>query len=43
MARQYRNRRIGNRTGEGRRLEYGENGNNGPSNLNGEGDLIVFD
>ena len=43
MAKQYRNRRIGNRIEEGRRLEYGENVNNGQSNLNGKGDLIVFD
>ena len=30
-----------NRIGEERRLEYGQE-NNGQSNLNGEGDLIVF-
>ena len=43
MAKQYRNRRIENRIEKGRRLEYGENVNNGQSNLNGKGDLIVFD
>ena len=43
MAKQYRNRRIENRIEKGRRLEYRENVNNGQSNLNGKGDLIVFD
>jgi len=45
-ARYCRNRRTGNRIGEGRRLEYKgqrrEEGGKEPSNLNGEGDLIVF-
>jgi len=39
LARNCRNRR--NEIGEGRRLEYGQ-GNNEQSNLNGEGNLIVF-
>ena len=52
MARNCRNRGIGNRIGEGRRLEYGGNMNNGQSrmeersgqsNLNRKGNLIVFD
>jgi len=34
---------MGNRIGEGRRLEYEGNENNGPSNLNGKRDIIVFD
>jgi len=42
-----RNRGTENRMEEGRRLEYGgqrrEEEGKGPSNLNGEGDLIVFD
>jgi len=29
MVRHYRNRRIGGRIGEGRRLKYNEDGNNG--------------
>jgi len=41
LAKNCRNRRTENRTGEGRRLEYG--GNNKQSNLKEEGDLIVFD
>ena len=46
LARNYRNRK--NRTGEGRRMEYGqklmiEEGNEqGNSNLNEERDLIIF-
>jgi len=51
LARNYRNRRTENRIGEGRKLEYGGNGNNeqrrinkdGQNNLNGEGNLIIFD
>jgi len=42
MARNCRNRGMGNRIGEGRRLEYGQ-GDNGQCNLNGEEDLIVLD
>jgi len=49
LARNYRNRGIGNRIGEGRKLEYEnkrmikkENGQNN-SNLNGDRDLIVLD
>ena len=49
LARNCRNRRIGNRIEEGRRLEYGGNerqgrveGENG-ENLNREQDLILFD
>ena len=42
-----RNRGIGNRIGEERRLEYGEQrkeeGGKGQSNLNRKGNLIVFD
>jgi len=49
LARNCRNRRAGNRIGEGRRLEY--DGNNrqrriiedGQNNLNGEQDLILLD
>jgi len=41
LARNCRNRGIGNRIGEGRRLEYGQ-GNNRQSNLNGDRDLIVL-
>ena len=41
LARNCRNRRTGNKIEEGRRLEYGQ-GNNEQSNLNGEGNLIVF-
>jgi len=47
LARNCRNKRIGNRTGEERKLEYGQRlmieGKNGQSNLNGDGDLIVLD
>ena len=51
LARNCGNRRIENRIGERKRLEYGSNGNNGQrrinkdgqNNLNGERDLIVFD
>ena len=41
LARNCRNRGMENRIGEERRLEYGQ-GNNGQSNLNGEGDLVVL-
>jgi len=37
-----RNRGIGNKIGEGKRLEYGQK-NNGQNNLNRDKDLIVFD
>ena len=40
LAKNYRNRGTGNRIGEGRRLEYQ---NEGQSNLNGDRDLIVLD
>jgi len=47
LARNCRNRRIGNRIGEGKRLEYRgqrrEKKGKRQSNLNGEEDLIVFD
>jgi len=50
LARNYKNRGIGNRIGKRRRLEYGQNNGqrlmieerNGQSNLNGEEDIIVF-
>jgi len=49
MARYCRNREIGNRIGEGRRLEYGRNkgqkrieGGNRKQNLNRERDLILL-
>jgi len=51
LARNYKNRRAENRIGEERKLEYGGSENNGQrkmeerneqSNLNREGDLIVF-
>ena len=49
MARHCRNRKIGNRIGEGRRLEYGGNKGqkriergNRKQNLNRERDLILF-
>jgi len=42
LARNYRNRRMENRIGKKRRLEYRGNGNNRQSNLKGKGDLIVF-
>ena len=51
IAQHYRNREVGNIIGEERRLEYGGSKNNGQkrveerngqNNLNGEGDLIVF-
>jgi len=44
LARNCRNRGLGNRIGKRRRLEYGQNnrGNNKQNNLNGKGDLIVF-
>jgi len=40
LAKNYRNRGTRNRIGEGRRLEYQ---NEGQSNLNGDRDLIVLD
>ena len=40
LARNYRNRGIGNRIGESRRLEYGQNTRQ--SNLNKEEDLVVL-
>ena len=51
LARNCRNRGIGNRIGEKRRLKYGQNNRqrlmieeeNGQSNLNGDRDLIVLD
>ena len=54
MARYYKNRGTGGRIGEGRRLEYRRNENNGKrriikggngqnSNLNRDRDLIVLD
>ena len=43
IAKNYRNREVGNRIGKERRLEYGGSKNNRQSNLNGEKDLIVFD
>jgi len=52
MAQHCRNREARNRIEEGRRLEYESSKNNGqrriegrnePNNLNGKGDLIVFD
>jgi len=46
MAKNYKNRRVGNRIGEGRKLKY-EQGRieeeNRSSNLKEEEDLIVFD
>ena len=50
MAKNCRNRGTEKRIGEGRRLEYRQNnrqklmikGNNEQNNLNGEGDLVVF-
>ena len=46
LARNYRNRRIRDRIGEGRKLKYRRNKqrieNNEQNNLNGEGDLIVL-
>jgi len=44
LARNHKNRGMGNRIGEGKRLEYGQNngGSNRQNNLNREGDLIVF-
>ena len=43
LVRNYRNKRIENRTGKRRRLEYRDNGNNRQSNLKEERDLIIFD
>ena len=47
LERYCRNSGIGNRIGKGKRLEYRgqrrEEGENGQENLNGEGNLIVFD
>jgi len=55
LVRNCRNRGVGNRIGEERRLEYGRNENNGQrriergngqnnrDNLNGEQDLILLD
>ena len=47
MARNCRNRGIENRIGKEKRLEYGQGlrtkENNGQSNLNREGDLVVLD
>ena len=40
LARNCRNKEMGNKIGEERRLEYGQD--NGQNNLNGERDLIVF-
>jgi len=33
---------VGNRIGEGRRLKYGGNGNDGQNNLKEKENLIVF-
>ena len=43
LARNYRNRGVGNKIEKRRRLEYGGNGNDRQSNLKEEEDLIVFD
>ena len=47
LARNCRNRGIENRIGKEKRLEYGQGlrtkENNGQSNLNREGDLVVLD
>jgi len=47
LARNCRNRRIKNRIGEGRRLEYRQRlamkGNNRQCNLNRKGNLVIFD
>ena len=47
LARNCRNRKMENRIGEGRRLEYGQRwrieGNNEQYNLNRKGDLVVLD
>jgi len=46
LARNCRNRRIGDRIGKSRRLEYGRNEqrtkNNRQNNLNGKRDIIVL-
>ena len=44
LARNCRNRRTGNKIRKERRLDYRQNNgrNNRQNNLNGEGDLIVF-
>ena len=46
LARNYRNRGMGNRNRDGRRLKYRQRliieGSNGQNNLNGEGDLVVL-
>ena len=46
MAKNYRNKEIGNRIGDRRRLEYGQRlmieENNRQKNLNGERDLVVL-
>ena len=42
LARNYRNRGIGGRIGEGRRLEYKENNGLYNNNLNRNRDLIVY-
>jgi len=42
LVRNCRNRRIKNRIGEGRRLEYRGNGSDRQSNLKEKKDLIVF-
>ena len=42
LARNCRNRGIGDRIGKGKRLEY-RNKNQGQNNLNGKGDLIILD
>ena len=42
LVRNCRNKEIGDRIEEGKKLEY-KNRNNGLSNLNREGDLIVLD
>jgi len=45
LERHCRNRGVGNRIGDGRRLKYSQRlriEENGQSNLNGERDLVVF-
>ena len=42
LARNCRNRGTEGRIGQGRRLEYGSNKNNGQENLNEEWDLILL-
>ena len=47
LARNYRNRRMENKIGDGKRLEYGQRlmieWNNEQENLNRERDLVVLD